>query len=71
MNSNKKFGENILINDYKVSVLLKYNIDVTNCNSIDEVLLIVDIVDDDLTDEECDELDYVASTLAARKYYME
>ena len=50
---------------------MKYNIDVTNCNSIDEVLLIVDIVDDDLTDGECDELDYVASTLAARKYYME
>ena len=50
---------------------MKYNIDVTKCSSIDEVLLLVDRVDDDLSDEEYDELDYVASVLAERKYYME
>ncbi len=71
MDELKKYGRNILINDYEASVLLKYNIDVTKCNSIDEVLLLVDRVDDDLTDEEYDELDYVAGTLAERKYYME
>ena len=71
MDELKKYGKNILINDYEASVLLKYNIHVTKCNSIDEVLLLVDRVDDDLSDEEYDELDYVASTLAERKYYME
>ena len=71
MDELKKYGKNILINDYEASVLLKYNIDVTKCSSIDEVLLLVDRVDDDLSDEEYDELDYVASVLAERKYYME
>ena len=71
MDELKKYGKNILINDYEVSILLKYNIDVTKCNSLDEVLLLVDRVDDNLSDEEYDELDYVASTLAERKYYME
>lgn len=71
MDELKKFGKNILINDYEARVLLKYNIDVTKCSSIDEVLLLVDRVDEDLTDEEYDELDWVANILAERKYYME
>lgn len=71
MDELNKYGKNILINDYEVSILLKYNIDATKCASIDEVLLLVDRVDDNLSDEEYDELDYVASTLAERKYYME
>ncbi len=71
MDELKKYGKNILINDYEKTILLKYNIDATKCSSIDEVLLLVDRVADDLSDEEYDELDYVASTLAERKYYME
>ena len=70
MDELRKMGKNILINDSEASVLLKYNIDVTKCNSLDEVLLLIDRVDDDLTDDEYDELDYVASMLAERKYYM-
>ena len=71
MDELKKYGKNILINDYEKSILLKYNIDVTKCASIDEVLLLVDRLEIDLDDEEYDELDYVASSLAVRKYYME
>ena len=71
MDELKKYGKNILINDYEKSILLKYNIDPTKCASIDEGLLLLDRVDDNLSDEEYDELDYVASTLAERKYYME
>ena len=70
MDELRKMGKNILINDSEASVLLKYNIDVTKCNSLDEVLLLIDRVDDDLTDAEYEELDYVASMLAERKYYM-
>lgn len=71
MDELKKYGKNILINDYEKSILLKYNIDVTKCASIDEVLLLVDRLEYDLDDEEYDELDYVANSLAERKYYME
>ena len=71
MDELRKFGKNILINENEANILLKYNIDVTKCISIDEVLLLVDRVDDDLTDEEYDEIDYVANNLAERKYYME
>ena len=71
MDELRTFGKNILINENEANILLKYNIDVTKCNSIDEVLLLVDRVDDDLTDEEYDEIDYVANNLAERKYYME
>lgn len=71
MDELKKYGKNILINDYEKSVLLKYNINVLKCNSIDEVLLLIDRIIDDLEDEEYDELDYIASVIAERKYYME
>lgn len=71
MDELKKYGTNILINDYEKSILLKYNINVLKCNSIDEVLLLIDRIIDDLEDEEYDELDYIASVIAERKYYME
>lgn len=71
MDELKKYGTNILINDYEKSILLKYNINVLKCNSIDEVLLLIDRIIDDLEDEEYEELDYIASILAERKYYME
>ncbi len=71
MDELKKYGTNILINDYEKSILLKYNINVLECNSIDEVLLLIDRIIDDLEDEEYDELDYIASVIAERKYYME
>ena len=71
MDELKKYGKNILINDYEKNILLKYNIDVIKCTSIDEVLLLVDRLEYDLDDEEYDELDYVANSLAERKYYME
>ena len=71
MDELKEYGKNILINDYEKSILLKYNINVLECNSIDEVLLLIDRIIDDLEDEEYDELDYIAGVIAERKYYME
>ena len=74
MDELKKYGKDILINEYETNVLLKCNIDVKKCNSIDEVLLLIDrYLDDviDLDDEEYDEIDYVANNLSERKYYGE
>lgn len=71
MDELKKYGKNILINDYEISVLLKCNIDVTKCSGVDEVLFLIDkyLDDADITDEEYDEIDYVANNLSERKYY--
>ena len=72
MDELKKYGDNIWINDYETNVLLKINIDVKSCKTIDEVLLLIDrYLDDaiDLEDEEYDEIDYVANNLSERKYY--
>jgi hypothetical protein len=72
MDELKKYGSNIWINNYELSVLEKCDIDVKGCNTIDEVLLLIDkYLDDaiDLNDEEYDEIDYVAGNLSERKYY--
>lgn len=71
MDELKKFGKNILINDYEISVLLKCNIDVTKCSGVEEVLLLIDkyLDDADISDEDYDEIDYVANNLSERKYY--
>lgn len=72
MDELKKYGDNIWINDYEISVLQKCDIDVKSCKTIDEVLLLIDrYLDDaiDMDDNEYDEIDYVASMLSERKYY--
>ena len=57
MDELKKYGDNIVINDYEISVLSKCNID----RYLDDA---------DILDEEYDEIDYVANNLNERLYYM-
>lgn len=72
MDELKKYGDNIVINDYEKSVLIKCNIDVSKCKTMQEVLLLIDryLDDADLEDEEYDEIEYVANNLNERLYYM-
>ncbi|MDE6284954.1 MAG: hypothetical protein K2M17_04340 [Bacilli bacterium] len=73
MDELKEIGK-ILITESELSILQKYNIAVSKCASIDEVLVCIDRMLNeaiDLTDEEYDEVDYVANQLMERKYYME
>lgn len=72
MDELKKFGRNIYVNDYEINILNKCNIDVTKCNDLSEVLLLIDMYleDADLLNEEYDEVDYVANILNERLYYM-
>ena len=67
----KKIGKDIIISENEISTLNKYDIDAISCNTIDEILLLIDrfLDDADVTDEEYDELDYLANVLAERKYY--
>ena len=67
----KKIGKDIIINETEINTLKRYNIDVLNCNTIDEVLLLIDrfLDDTEVLDEEYEELDYIANNLSERKYY--
>ena len=72
MDELKKYGDNIVINDYEISVLNKCIIDVTKCKTLAEVLLLIDRYLDDslLDDDEYEEIDFVANNLNERLYYM-
>lgn len=68
MDELKEIGK-ILIKESEIATLLKYDIDVYKCTSVDEVLFLIDRIIDDLTDEEYEELDYIGKELMERKYY--
>ena len=67
VNVNKK----LMLYDYEISVLKKYNIDISNCNNLREVTLLVEHFMDnyELDSEELDELDYILEKLQERNYY--
>ena len=60
-----------MLDDYEISVLKKYNIDISNCNNLREVTLLVEHFMDnyELDSEELDELDYILERLQERNYY--
>lgn len=73
MDELKQIGK-LLIKESELNTLEKYNIIASKCASIDEILYLIDLfLNDafDLTDEEYEEIDYVATSLMERKYYME
>lgn len=67
VNVNKK----LMLDYYEISVLKKYNIDISNCNNLREVTLLVEHFMDnyELDSEELDELDYILEKLQERNYY--
>ena len=60
-----------MLDDYEISVLKKYNIDISNCNNLREVTLLVEHFMDnyELDSEELDELDYILEKLQERNDY--
>ncbi len=67
----KKVNDNILISDGDISTLKKYDIIVNKYSTIQELLFKIDQIlnDEELSDEEYDELDYIANNLQERNYY--
>ena len=67
VNVNKK----LMLDDYEIEVLKKYNIDVSKCADLREVTLLVEHFMDnyELDSEELDELDYILEKLQERNYY--
>ena len=65
------FNKKLMLDDYEISVLKKYNIDISSCNNLREVTLLVEHFMDnyELDSEELDELDYILEKLQERNYY--
>lgn len=60
-----------MLDEYEISVLKRYDIDVSECSSLREVSLLVErfMNDFELDSEEVDELDYILEKLQERDYY--
>ncbi len=68
----KKTKNNLLINESDIATLKKYNIDVDNYKTIQELLYVINDIlnNEDLSNEEADELEYIEKTLEERNYYL-
>ena len=68
----KKTKYNLLINEDDINTLKKYDIDVDIFKSINELIYKIEdtIINEEMDEEEKDELDYIASTLQERNYYL-
>ena len=67
----KKINKNLMLDEYEISVLKRYNIDVSECSSLREVSILVECYMNnyELDSEELDELDYILEKLQERNYY--
>jgi len=59
----------LLLTDNQVSTLGRYNIDVANCKSMEELLYKINDVSRGYDDDDYDELEYLAEQLQERNYY--
>ena len=68
----KKISKDIYLDELEINILKKYNIDITNVKSYDEILLLIDrsINEIEYMDDELDDLDYVSNQISERKYYI-
>ena len=67
-----KTKNNLLISEKDINTLKKYEVDVDQYTTIDELIFkIEDIINnEDLSSDELDELDYISETLSERNYYL-
>lgn len=67
-----KTKHNLLISQNDINTLKKYEIDVNEYTTINELIFrIEDIINnEDLSNDEIDELDFISETLQERNYYM-
>ncbi len=72
MDELRKYGKDILVNEYEKNVLLECGIDVTKCSNMDEVLILINsfLNELELDDDEYERFEEVAAKISERKYYM-
>ena len=73
INNNKliKNNKGLLIKDYYIDILRKFNINLKNCSSYDEVLYFIDEIlnEEDLNEEDYELLDSISNEISEFKYY--
>lgn len=74
INSNKltKLSSGLIVTEGQLTTLIKYGIDINNCQTLNEILFLINDYlnnNDELEDEEYDELDNVSSEISERNYY--
>lgn len=67
-NSLNDCGKGVLLTNFEIDTLQKYNINYKNATSLKEVLFLVEEVLDD--DNSLDDLENVSKSIAERDYYM-
>lgn len=67
----KKINKNLMLDEYEIIVLKRYNIDISECSSLREVSILVErfMNNYELDSEELDELDYILEKIQERNYY--
>ena len=62
-------GNGLMLTNGEISVLKRFGINYLTCNSLKEILYKIDVVLKEDEDDDLDELDLVASSIAERDYY--
>lgn len=62
-------GNGLMLTNGEISVLKRFGINYLTCGSLKEILYKIDVVLKEDEDEDLDELDLVASSIAERDYY--
>lgn len=62
-------GNGLMLTNGEISVLKRFGINYLKCSSLKEILYQIDIVLKEDEDEDLDELDLIASSIAERDYY--
>ena len=66
-----KTNKGLMIKDYYIDILRKFDINVDSCSSYDEILYFIDEIlnTEDLDDEDYELLDSISNEIAEIKYY--
>lgn len=62
-------GNGLMLTNGEISVLKRFGINYLTCGSLKEILYKIDVVLKEEEDDDLDELDLVASSIAERDYY--
>lgn len=68
-NSFVDVGNGLMLTNGEISVLKRFGINYLQCGSLKEILYKIDIVLKEEEDDDLDELDLIASSIAERDYY--
>lgn len=62
----KKVNKNLLLTNYEINILKKYNISYNTCNSYNEILYLIDII---LNNDYLKDLEDISISISERNYY--